>query len=52
MILLATAVANVDVRDGVDFMPLQLIIEKNLLQLVNFLVVFLKEKQDLQMKKF
>ena len=50
--ILATAVANVDVRDVWTLCPLQLTTERNLRQLVNSLEVFLKEKQDLPMKKY
>ena len=50
--ILATAVANVDVRDGVDFMPLTVDYREKFASTVSFLEVFLKEKQDLPMKKY
>ena len=49
--LLATVVSSRN-ASPVDFLPLQLITEKSLQLLENFLVVFLKEKLDHQTMKY
>ena len=50
--LLATAVANVDVKDGVDFMPLTVDYREKFASTGKFPGGFLKERQDLLMRRF